>query len=142
MKTVLAALIMACTFSVSAQEKKIKPTDLPMDALEFIATYYSKEAVTVAKQNTKDGNTSYEAVLTDKTEIEFTSEGSWREVDGKGKAIAAGFIPKPFMEYVQKNYPKQNITKIDKRADEIEVDVENGKELIFSIHGKFVRVNK
>lgn len=142
MKILTAALLIAFAGSGYAQDKKIKPSELPADATAFIKTYFAKSKIkTVEKEVSKENKTiSYEVVLEDKTEIEFRENGTWKEVDGKGSVIPASFVPAPFWKYIKENYPKEEITHIDKGDEEIEVDLTNGLELIFNQHGQFVRI--
>jgi len=144
MKNIAAALFIALSFSVNAQEKVIKPTDLPQDALNFVQKYYKdvvvKKAVKDVDSDTK--KVTYDVVLENKTEIEFKETGSWKEIDGKGQIIPIGIIPQPFVEYVAKNYPKAEFTKIEKGNPEIDITLSTGVKLVFDIHGKFVKVDK
>ncbi len=81
-------------------------------------------------------------MLDDMTELEFTEKGAWKEVDGKDKAIPTGYILKPIVDYVKKNYPKASITHIDKGLNDIDIDLDNGIELEFDLKGKFLRIDK
>jgi|SRR6218665_899752 len=143
MKTFAAALLMALACTANAQDKKIKPAELPEDATAFIKTYFVNTKIkTVKKETDKNKLATFEVVLEDKTEIEFRENGTWKEVDGKGAVIPVSFVPKSFWKYIKENYPKEEITHIDKGEEEIEVDLTNGLELIFNQHGQFVRVDK
>lgn len=144
MKIIATALLITATFAANAQETKIKPTDLPNDAMEFIHTHFPKTTVkTAVKDTDKETKTvTYEVVLADATEIEFKDTGSWKEIDGKSTAVPVALIPKPFWEYVKKNYPKEEVLKIDKGAQEIELKLTNGVEVVFDIHGRFLRIDK
>ena len=144
MKIIATALLITATFAANAQETKIKPTDLPNESMEFIHTHFPKTTVKTAVRDTdKETKTvTYEVVLADATEIEFKDNGSWKEIDGKSTAIPVALIPKPFWEYVKKNYPKEEVLKIEKGAQEIELKLTNGVEVVFDIHGRFLRIDK
>jgi len=142
MKNIAAALFIATTFCAAAQETKIKTTDLPNESLAFIQQYFIKPVVKSAVKNIDDQKISYEAILEDKTEIEFREDGSWKEVDGKGKVIPVAIIPHIFLDYVTKNYPQAEFTKIDKEVSgNIDISLSTGEKLVFNKHGKFVKLN-
>lgn len=144
MKNIVAALLITLSFAVNAQQKVIKPTDLPADVFEFIQTNFKETVVKSASKETNEasGLSTYSVLLENKTEIDFKDSGSWKKIDGQGSPIPVSLIPKPFWDYVKKNYPQQEVTKIDKGPKEILVKLVNGTEVIFNIHGQFVRIQK
>lgn len=144
MKNIVTILLIALSFIANAQEQKIKPTDLPTDVFAFIQTNFKETVIKTASKETKKrtGLSTYSVVLENKTELAFKDTGSWKTIDGKGSPIPVSLVPTPFWDYVKKNYPQQEVTKIDKGPEEILVKLVNGTELIFNIHGKFVRVQK
>ncbi|GEP52063.1 hypothetical protein FNO01nite_27350 [Flavobacterium noncentrifugens] len=144
MKNIFTALLIVFSFAANAQAQKIKPTDLPADIFTFIQANFKETVVKTASKETKkkSGLSTYSIVLEDKTELEFKDSGSWKKIDGKGTPIPVSLVPTPFWDYIKKNYPQQEVTKIDKGPQEILVKLVNGTELVFNIHGKFVRVEK
>ena len=57
----------------------------------------------------------YEVLLTDRTEIDFDSNGNWTDVDCKKAAVPEALIPVSVKEYVKTNFPQEIITKIERR---------------------------
>lgn len=135
----LVAFAMA-SFAVNAQETIIKTTELPAAAVQFLATHFKDNAVSRAVKDAEILKMTYEVTLADGTEVEFSKKGDWKEVDGKHKAIPTAFIPKEIVDYVKTNYPKEQITHIDK-DNNYDVDLSNGIDLEFNMAGKFLRID-
>ena len=49
--------------------------------------------MSLAKEDRDFSGTTYDVLLADGTEIEFSSRGEWKEVDGKRTALPTSFIP-------------------------------------------------
>jgi hypothetical protein len=143
MKTILlSAIIFLFGITANAQEIAIKNAELPAESMDFIKKYFSKNTIHHAIKDQDKSKITYEVMLDDKAELEFTEKGAWKEVDGKDKAIPTGYILKPIIDYVKKNYPKASITHIDKGLNDIDIDLDNGIELEFDLKGKFLRIDK
>ena len=84
------------------------------------------------------GSKSYEVLLTDRTEIDFDSNGNWTDVDCKKAAVPEALIPVSVKEYVKTNFPQEVITKIERRRSGVEVELANDYSLKFNSKGKFV----
>lgn len=143
MKTIIfSAFIFFLGINANAQETAIKNSELPAEATAFIKKYFSKNTIHHAIKDLDKSKITYEVMLDDMTELEFTEKGTWKEVDGKDKVIPTGYILKPILDYVKKNYPKASITHIDKGLNNIDIDLDNGIELEFDLKGKFLRIDK
>lgn len=143
MKTILlSAFVFLFGINANAQETAIKNSELPAEATAFIKDYFSKNTIHHAIKDKDKSKITYEVMLDNMTEIEFTEKGVWKEVDGKDKAIPTGYILKPILDYVKKNYPKASITHIDKGLNDIDIELDNGTELEFDLKGKFLRIDK
>lgn len=143
MKTILlSAFIFLFGMSAYAQETAIKNSELPAEATAFIKNYFGKNTIHHVIKDKDNSKITYEVMLDNMTEIEFTEKGIWKEVDGKDKVIPTGYILKPILDYVKKNYPKALITHIDKGLNDIDIELDNGTELEFDLKGKFLRIDK
>lgn len=111
---------------------------LPLTARNFINQYFTKPQVAHIKIETDIlKNKKYEVLLTNRTEIEFNSEGNWTEVDCKKNAVPAALIPVSVKEYVRQNFPRESITKIERKGG-VEVELTNDYTLKFNKKGRFV----
>ena len=114
-KIIIAVLLLGFVISAKAQ-KKIKTTELPKPAQEFLEKHFSYTTVEVAKKDAEHGEKGYEVKLKDGTEVEFWKDGSYREVDGDDKPIPTDFIPASVKDYVSKNYPNEKITVTSQKS--------------------------
>jgi hypothetical protein len=141
MKKSIYILIAFLSFT-ALQAQDLKLSELPAPVQSFLKKHF-KSAFKEAKKDKGLANVTYDVTLMDGTEIEFSSTGEWREVEGNGKAIPTSFMAGGISSYVKTNYPKTAITKI---ALEImggyAVNLSNGKELEFNKKGEFLKVIK
>ncbi len=141
-KTMLILMIFTAGISLNAQETIIKQSELPKTAQDFISKNFSGKKVIQAEKDSGITKTEYEVRLDDGTKIEFDGKGNWKEVDGKDKAaIPTGFISDKITSYVSKNFPTHKISKIEKDAAKIEVELTNGLDLKFSSNGDFLKID-
>lgn len=140
-KIIIAVLLLGFVISAKAQ-KKIKTTELPKPAQEFLEKHFSYTTVEVAKKDAEHGEKGYEVKLKDGTEVEFWKDGSYREVDGDDKPIPTDFIPASVKDYVSKNYPNEKITHIDYGHKDLDVDLTNDIDLEFTKEGKILKDKK
>ena len=140
-KIIIAVLLLGFVISAKAQ-KKIKTTELPKPAQEFLEKHFSYTTVEVAKKDAEHGEKGYEVKLKDGTEVEFWKDGSYREVDGDDKPIPTEFIPASVKDYVAKNYPNEKITHIDYGHKDLDVDLTNDIDLEFTKEGKILKDKK
>lgn len=97
---VLATVQMAFAGDVITRDAK----QLPLTARNFINQYFTKPQISHIKIETGIlGSKSYEVLLTDRTEIDFDSNGNWTDVDCKKAAVPAALIPASVKEYVKMN---------------------------------------
>ena len=134
--------MMLCSFWLSnAQETVIQKNELPKAAQEFLTKEYANNAWAIGKKDVGSRSLKYKVTLADGAEIEFDKNGLWTELDGKGFIIYPHLIPKKIATYVRKNYPSENITKIDKSDRKIEVKLTNHIELEFTKGGDFIKID-
>ena len=136
---VLATVQMAFAGDVITRDAK----QLPLTARNFINQYFTKPQISHIKIETGIlGSKSYEVVLlTDRTEIDFDSNGNWTDVDCKKAAVPAALIPASVKEYVKMNFPQEIITKIERGRSGVEVELANDYSLKFNKKGQFVSMD-
>ena len=72
----------------------------------------------------------YEVDLTSGAEIDFKSDGDWKEVKAaRGKAVPSAIVPAAIAKYVSKNFSGQTIVEISRKRGGYEVELSNGSEL-------------
>lgn len=136
----LTILFFILCANVKAQETIVRYDQLPAEAKSFIKEHF-KSPFHHAIKEVERRKVSYEAVLDNDTEIEFTEAGRWIEVDGKGKAIPTSFMQKQVVDYIKINHPKESIIKIEVSDTGYEVEVSSGTDLKFDARGTFIKIN-
>ena len=101
-------------------------------AQEFLSAHFKDLTVAYAVEEQKYTGKEYEVVYTDRTEIEFRSDGQWESVGRKYSPVPASIVPQPIQTFVSgSNYPGQFIRQIDRNAYTWEVELSNGLEIKF-----------
>lgn len=142
MKKVLSILVLALVavqFAFAGDVITQDAKQLPLTARNFINQYFSKPQISQIKIETNIlQSKKYDVLLTDRTEIDFDSNGNWTEVDCKKAAVPGALIPVSVKEYVKANFPREIITKIERGRSGVEVELSNDYSLKFNSKGKFV----
>ncbi|ROH98565.1 hypothetical protein EGI16_20845 [Chryseobacterium sp. G0240] len=127
---------------VSAQDRAISPNQLPKAAKSFLSAHFKGIPVTSAIEDREIyGVDEYKVYLNNGMKLEFDSNGSWKEVDGKHHKLPYGFIPVSIKNYSTRNFPNTYITKIEKKRWSYKADLSNGLELEFDRNGNFKRID-
>lgn len=145
MKKVLSILVLALVavqFAFAGDVITRDANQLPLNARNFINQYFTKPQISHIKIETGIlGSKKYEVVLTDRTEMDFDSNGNWTEVDCKRAAVPEALIPVSVRKYVKTNFPQEIITKIERGRSGVEVELANDYSLKFNSKGKFVSMD-
>ena len=134
-KTFLTLFLMTTMFGAAYADGREKPTSvdkLPQAAQEFLSAHFKDLTVAYAVEEQKYTGKEYEVVYTDRTEIEFRSDGQRDSVGSKYSPVPASIVPQPIQTFVSgSNYPGQFIRQIDRNAYTWEVELSNGLEIKF-----------
>jgi len=136
MKKLFTIIALVSLFSVSAQKKKIQPSQMPEKALTFIESNFTSVALRQCLQFTEGENVRYKAVLADDTEIDFTQDGQWKEIDGKVHSIQPTFLGATIIGHLKKNAPGQRLLKATTDGKNITATLVNGQQFTFDATGK------
>lgn len=139
MRTLLYSAVLLSAMASNAQLNKIKTTELPQSAQTFLSTHFKDYQIEQAYKESQIGEKGFEVKMTDGTEVEFSKDGKWREVDGNDKPIPTAYIDKKITDYITKAYPGKKITHIDYGHKDIDVDLEGKLDLEFDKNGKFLK---
>lgn len=126
-KTFLTLFLMTTMFGAAYADGREKPTSvdkLPQAAQEFLSAHFKDLTVAYAVEEQKYTGKEYEVVYTDRTEVEFRSDGQWESVGRKYSPVPASIVPQPIQTFVSgSNYPGQFIRQIDRNAYTWEVEL-------------------
>jgi len=129
----------------SAQEKKIKPKNLPAAVKSAFKNEYPNAKIIGASTEKEKGRRYYEIESKDGTvgrDLLYTADGKVTEIE---ETIPASALPSEVMNSLSKEYPKATIQKAEKltKGSELtyELKVKIGKktkEIVFDPAGKIV----
>ena len=128
-----AALLFAgITASLADNDRPIALDKLPAAAQTFLKTHFADLTLAYAVEDAKFVGSEYEVTYTDRTEVDFRSNGEWSSVERKYTAVPASIIPAQISDYVAKsNFPNHYIKKIERNAYTWEIELSNGIEIKF-----------
>lgn len=133
-KIILAAALLlssATTLFAGDRERPIALNKLPVAAQEFLAAHFKELTLAYAVEDPKFIGSEYEVTYTDRTEVDFRSDGEWSSVERKYAAVPATIVPKPIADYASQTFPGQYIRKIERDTYTWEIELANGLEIKF-----------
>ena len=135
----LVALVSLVTLSLHAgSDRVIQSKQLPKAAQLFLAKHFAGRAVSLAKEDRDFSGTTYDVRLADGTEVEFTSAGEWKEVDGKHTALPLTFIPAQIVKTIQSQHAGDAIVHIERKRRGYQVELASGLEVLFNTRFQLV----
>ncbi|MCA4810454.1 PepSY-like domain-containing protein [Empedobacter stercoris] len=140
MKKFFSVIMLGFTLVSFAQDKPINYNQVPKDGQKFVNQYFGSKQVGSSMLEDDFFSKEYKVYLLNGTKIEFDSDGSWKEVDGKRNPIPTGFVPAKISTYVKRSFPNTKITKIERERNGFEVKLSNGLELKFDENGNFKKI--
>lgn len=113
------------------RERPITLDKLPAAAQEFLAANFKDLTLAYAVEDPKFIGSEYEVIYTDRTEVDFESNGEWSSVERKYAAVPAAIVPVQIADYVKKSFAGESIRKIDRDKYTWDVELSNGLEIKF-----------
>lgn len=145
MKKILFALVAFLSFGVSAvkadNDKIISKNELPAQAQQFINEHFNGVKLSYAKLERDFLENSYEVMLANGAKLEFSSKGTWEDVDCRYGEVPAEIIPQPIKEYIKSNYPGERVLKIERERNRYELKLSNRLELTFDENFRIIDID-
>lgn len=139
MTLALVALVSLVSLGLyAANDRVIQSKQLPKAAQLFLAKHFAGRAVSFAKEDRDFSGTTYDVRLADGTELEFTSAGEWKEVDGNHTALPLTFIPAPLVKTIQSQHAGDAIVHIERKRRGYQVELASGLELLFDVRFQLI----
>lgn len=146
MKKLIAsiALVMMGALTMMARDRvTTNVNELPAVAQATLNKYFAKSKVNHIKIDKKTfGGADYDVVLDNGTEIEFDSNGNWKEIDCGMNKVPDGIILKPISDYVKKNFKGAKIVSIEVSRNKYDIELADGTDLEFDRDGTFRRIDR
>ena len=145
MKKILVALVAFLSFGVSVvkadNDKIISKNELPAQAQQFINEHFNGVKLSYAKLERDFLENSYEVMLANGAKLEFSSKGTWEDVDCRYGEVPAAIIPQPIKEYIKSNYPGERVLKIERERNRYELKLSNRLELTFDENFRIIDID-
>ena len=134
-KILLTAALLFAGITASLADNNERPITLdklPVAAQTFLKTHFADLTLAYAVEDPKLVGSEYEVIYTDRTEVDFRSNGEWSSVERKYAAVPASIVPVQISDYVAKsNFSNQIIKKIERNSYTWEIELSNGIEITF-----------
>ena len=134
-KFFFAAALLFAGITASQADNNDRPITLdklPAAAQSFLKSHFADLTLAYAVEDPKWVGSEYEVTYTDRTEVDFRSNGEWASVERKYAAVPSAIGPKQIADYVAKsNYPNQYGRKIERKTYSWEIELSNGLEIEF-----------
>lgn len=136
LKTMMIAICCMLSSFIHANAGNGKPinvSELPAKAQTVLNRNFKHQNVALVRVETGITNKTYDVILQNGTKLEFDKKGNVTEIDCKqGAAVPGKLIPQAISKYLQNNYPRQTVRKIEFNKNEYEVELTNGLDITFN----------
>lgn len=133
----MAMLFINATDAVAQEVNK-----LPVEARNFISQHFPQAQVSRVKMDDKmSKGQKYEVTFSNGMEVEFDSNGTWKEIDMRNERIPVAILPGAVNTYVNDTYANNYVTKVEHDNDGYKVKLNNGRSLKFDHSGTFKKVD-
>ncbi|WP_301392690.1 PepSY-like domain-containing protein [uncultured Duncaniella sp.] len=133
MRKLLTLMLVVFAASVSSTVfagTPINQSELPKAAQTFIAKYFADDQVRKAEKDNGYRGVEYEVDFVSGAEVEFKSDGDWKEVKAaRGNSVPSAIVPFAIAKYVDSNFKGLTIVEIARKRGGYEVELSNGTEL-------------
>lgn len=137
------ALFIGIVSANADNDRQINLNQLPKASQEFLSQHFGNLQPAFATEDPKYVGSEYEVVYTDRTEVEFGSDGQWTSVERRHEAVPSGIVPAEITRYLStlELAKGQYIRKISRDRLEWEVELSNGFELEFDKQFNILRID-
>lgn len=139
--TLFAMLFIGIFAAGAGNDRMIRPDQLPTQSRRFIARHFPGETIVTAELERDDMQITYEATLSDGTQVEFLRTGAWKEVDCRYASVPAAIVPQKIASYVARQYPGASIVRIERGRHDYEIELADGRELTFDARYRLVEID-
>ncbi|MCM1349015.1 MAG: PepSY-like domain-containing protein [Firmicutes bacterium] len=144
-KFITAFLLLAIAIIPMAARDRVTTNvkELPATAQATLNRYFAKQKVNHIKIDHKTfGGSEYDVVLDNGTEIDFDSNGNWKEIDFGMNKVPDGILLKPIADYIKANFKGSKVTSIEVSRNKYELELSNGLDVEFDRDGTFRRIDR
>jgi hypothetical protein len=140
-KSFVILSILLFSLSACANEKPIIFEQLPHAAQAFINTHFASLPIAYIEYEREGLREDYKVYFKNGTEIEFGTQGSFESVDCQRNAVPATIIPEAIHTYIGQYYPEAFVVAYSIDYRHLDVELNNGVDLVFDHAYKFIRID-
>lgn len=108
----------------------ISPDNLPDNIKNFIKKNFNASIGIVQK----DRN-SYEVYLSNGLELEFESDGTWKEIESKLDPFDFNFLPSNIIDIIKNKFPNIKAREIERKINYYKIKLSNGIKIYIDFNG-------
>lgn len=108
----------------------ISPDNLPDNIKTFIKKNFNA-SIGIAQ---KDRN-SYEVYLSNGLELEFESDGTWKEIESKLDPFDFNFLPSNIIDIIKNKFPNIKAREIERKINYYKIKLSNGIKIYIDFNG-------
>ncbi|AJC84609.1 PepSY-like domain-containing protein [Campylobacter peloridis] len=131
-KIILAALVLSSV--AFARDIVVGVNALPANSKSFIQKYFTGSNIALVKQDID----SFDVYLDNGTELEFFTNGDWKEIDAKYRPIDTSFLNPNILATIKKMHPNASIIKVEKEIQGYKFKLNNMMEIYTDMNGNFL----
>lgn len=136
-----AVLLMTAANAMNRTDLPITVSELPAAAQEFLNTYFADREVAYVLYDDEVFDKDYKVRFTDGADVEFSRDGSWKDVSCKRSGVPEGIVPQPIAETVSSRFPGRTVIQIERDRRGYEVELDNRLELKFNTKFRLVEID-
>ena len=133
----LMATLNACADS----ERLVAFEQMPAPAQAKVTEFFQRTDVSYVTEEREIFGSEYKVRLNNGWELEFDSNGDMIKADAQKAALPAGLVPEGIQKYVSTTFPSAVITEWKKDGRTIDVELNNGLDLVFDLSYNFLRID-
>lgn len=115
---------------------------LPAVSQRFISKYFPSEKIAQIKIDKEAmQKKDYEVLFESGTEIEFGSNGEWKDIDCQKGTVPSALVPAKITEHIKKEFSGKSIRSISRDKKEYELKLSDGMEVKYDLNGNFIGVD-
>ncbi|WP_407927899.1 PepSY-like domain-containing protein [Campylobacter molothri] len=108
----------------------MSPDNLPDNIKTFIKKNFNASIGIVQK----DRN-SYEVYLSNGLELEFESDGTWKEIESKLDPFDFNFLPSNIIDIIKNKFPNIKAREIERKINYYKIKLSNGIKIYIDFNG-------
>jgi hypothetical protein len=131
-KVMLLTMVLALAVAnvCMSKDKKVKLANLPATVQQFIKKNFPKARIKKIAQESDD--LDYNVTFDNGAKLEFGKDNQWSEIYCKKTPFPVHLIPQQIVAYVQRQYPRTSIQRVERCSQGYDIDLNNNKHFQLS----------